>query len=164
MAAKGLDLGTHATPPSAAAWRAQRVGWWLLGMFVVAAALGVFGNGPASSHRVADPRSQLTLEYERFTRIDAPTQMRVEIAPPAGTQAVELWLARDYAEHIEMEAISPPPASAAAGREALFYRFRVADGPTTITFAYKARKTGGVHAAIGLAGTPGIGFTQWVYP
>lgn len=164
MASEGVDLGANAVPPRAAAWRAQRIGWWLLGMFVVAATLGVFGNGPASSQRVADPRAKLTLEYERFARVDAPAQMRVEISPPVGTRDIELWLARGYAEHIEIETISPEPVSTAAGREALFYRFRVADAPTTITFNYRPRKTGRLHGAIGLTRNPGIGFSQQVYP
>lgn len=164
MGSKGLELGTNAAPPHPAAWRAQRIGWVLLGMFVVAAALGVFGDGPASTQRVADAGGQFTLEYERFARIDAPVQMRIEIAPHAGARNIELWLAREYAHHIEIETISPQPVSTAAGREALFYRFRVIDAPTTITFSYKPRTAGRLHAAIGVAGAPGIAFTQWVYP
>ena len=164
MGSKGLELGKNTAPPHAAAWLAQRIGWWLLGMFVVAAALGVFGDGPASRQRVAAPGGQMVLEYERFVRIDAPAQMRVEVTQAAGTHDVELWLARDYAQHIEIETISPQPLGTAVGREALFYRFRVQDAPTAITFNFKPRKTGRVHAAIGLAGAPGIGFTQRVYP
>lgn len=164
MGTKGLELGTNAAPPHAAAWHAQRIGWVLLGMFVVAAALGVFGDGPASRQRVADGGGQFTLEYERFVRIDAPAQMRVEIAPHTDMRDVKLWLAHDYAQHIEIETITPQPVGTAAGREALFYRFRVIEAPTTITFSFKPRTTGRLHAAIGLAGAPGIAFTQWVYP
>ena len=164
MGTKGLELGTSAAPPRAGAWRTQRIGWWLLGMFVVAAAFGVFGDGPVSRQRAVTPGGQLTLEYERFVRIDAPAQMRIEVAAPAGTQDIQLWLARDYAERIEIETISPAPVGTAAGRKALFYRFRVTDTPTAITFNYKPRKTGRLHAAIGLTDAPGIGFSQRVYP
>ena len=164
MATQGLELGNHATPPHAAAWLAQRIGWWLLGMFVVAAALGVFGDGPVSRQRVVAPGGQMIVEYERFARIDAPTSMRIEVAQRAGAHDVELWLSRAYAQHIEIETISPQPLGTAAGRDALFYRFRVQDAPTAITFNFKPRKTGRMHAAVGLAGTPGIGFAQRVYP
>lgn len=164
MGSKGLELGTNAAPPHAAAWRMQRIGWWLLGMFVVAAALGVFGDGPASRQRLVAPDGQLTLEYERFVRVDAPAQMRVEIAPPAGTRDVQLWLTRDYAQRIEITTINPQPVDTAAGREALFYRFRLTDTPTAIVFDFKPRNPGRLHAAIGLAGAPGIRFTQRVYP
>lgn len=164
MAQKGLELGTNAGPPHPAAWRAQRVGWWLLGMFVIAAALGVFGDGPVSKRRVTAADGQLTFEYERFVRIDAPAQMRVDVPPAVGARDVELWLAREYLQHIEIETMTPQPLETTSAPAALYYRFRVTEGGGAIAFNYKARKAGPLHATIGLKGTPGIRFAQWVYP
>jgi hypothetical protein len=48
-------------------WAAQRIGWIAIGAFVIAALVGVFGQGPLSS--AAAGGNALRIEYERFARL-----------------------------------------------------------------------------------------------
>ena len=51
------------------AWVAQRIGWVLMALFVLAAAVGLLGAGPLSHARIDVP-GLMTLEYERFARFE----------------------------------------------------------------------------------------------
>ncbi|HVK70477.1 MAG TPA: hypothetical protein VM694_38755 [Polyangium sp.] len=61
-----------------ASMRVRRVGRAVLFLFVLLAALGLFGEGPLS-HASAGDASGLFVRYERFTRLDGTT--RFEIHP-----------------------------------------------------------------------------------
>ena len=57
-------------------WRAQRIGWGVLTVALLAALLGVFGSGPLSHTTVSDASGRLTITYERFARLLAPPPTR----------------------------------------------------------------------------------------
>ena len=62
-------------------WRVQRVGWAVMALLVAAGLAGVFARGPLSR---AEAQGQgLRLEYERFERYQAPSEIRVRLAPDA---------------------------------------------------------------------------------
>ncbi|MDI1428452.1 hypothetical protein [Polyangium sorediatum] len=64
--------------------RVRRVGRALLFLFVLLAALGLFGDGPLSHARAGDA-SGLFVRYERFLRVDGTT--RFEIHPRVQSSA-----------------------------------------------------------------------------
>ena len=60
-----------------AAWRVERIAWAVIALSLLAAVLGVFGDGPLSSTRAGESTS-LSVEYERLLRSAAPTEYRFD--------------------------------------------------------------------------------------
>ena len=150
------------------AWVAQRVGWVVMALFVLAAAVGLLGSGPLSRARAAVP-GVMTLEYERFARFETSTTLtvRLDSAVTAG-ELVRVSLNRDFLDSAKIETVLPPPArvESAAGR--LIYVFAVAEPrvPLLLTFTLAPQEFG-VHAGVvGLESRDAqrIFFRQLVYP
>jgi hypothetical protein len=143
-------------------WRVQRFAWWLLGAFVLAAALGLFGNGVLSHAEVRSPDGSLAIGYERFLRSGRTMRLVVEVS---GTGALELHVNREYFENLKIDRITPEPESVAVGADDV--RLTFAAGPAggrTILFDAEPLHMGRYQAAFGLApGTAAVQFRQLVY-
>jgi hypothetical protein len=93
-------------------WRAQRVGWALLSVFLIGATLGVFGGGgPLSSTKARADDGRLRVEYERFVRVGASSEITIETgtALREGDAGFEVTLGRDYFDAIDIERAVPEP-------------------------------------------------------
>lgn len=102
-------------------WTAQRIGWVLMLLFVIAALLGATGSGgPLSMARAQS--GQATVNYPRIARWQASTQMIVTLAPSASGQA-DLYLPQSLLDVFAVEGILPEPAQArtAAGGQLLTF-------------------------------------------
>lgn len=145
-------------------WRAQRVGWGLMALFILAAALGLFGSGMVSRTRAGGDDAPLRLEYERFGRWGAPLEMQLHLREsPAGSARV--WLSSRYLECFTVEAITPEPESAVASGDRVVYRFLVAPGqPATVTFHLTPERFGLRRGQVGLAGATPLSFRQLIFP
>jgi hypothetical protein len=62
-------------------WIAERVGWTVITLVILAALLGLFGSGWLSEASVGTPEGALRLEYSRFGRFLAPTTLRLHLGP-----------------------------------------------------------------------------------
>jgi hypothetical protein len=137
-------------------WVVQRVGWAAMVVLVAAGVAGFFGSGPASAGRAGAPR--LDVEYERFLRLDRPTELAFRVD---GGGPTELWLAEDYVHELKIEAISPEPRAVRAGRGRVVFEFDLS-GPTNVVFHVRPREVGW------LAGQAGVGapleLRHFVYP
>ena len=83
-------------------WIAQRIGWFLVGLLIIAALLGFFGSGPVS--RASVQGNGLRIEYERFARKQQPTKILFAIygARPQS----QLELSRAYFDSVQIEQIT----------------------------------------------------------
>ena len=137
---------------------AQRIGWFLIGVVIIAAVAGSFGNGPVS-HASAQGDG-LQLQYERFARLQRPTQVQVSLEAKTSLQ---LALSRRYVEAVRVDQIIPEPNEIAAAGEWLVYRF-AGVGPLSITFTVKPEQFGNLSGAARVPGGRAVVFDQWVYP
>src|SRR6185503_14041101 len=78
---EGLELEEH-VGFQRRDWLAQRIAWVLMVLFVGAAAVGLFGSGPLSRAR-ADVPGLMTLEYDRFGRLETTEALKVRLEPAA---------------------------------------------------------------------------------
>jgi len=59
------------------AWVVQRIAWVVMLLIVVAAVLGLFATGPLSGTTAKTDDGVLTIEYGRFARHDAQTDLLI---------------------------------------------------------------------------------------
>jgi hypothetical protein len=135
----------------------QRLGWAAMAALVAAGVAGFFGGGPASFTRAEAPR--LAVDYERFLRLDRATVLAFRVE---GGGPTELWLAEDYARELKIEAISPEPRAARAGRGRLTFEFDLS-GPSDVVIHVRPRRVGPLVGRAGAGGAP-LELRHFVYP
>lgn len=149
-------------------WRIQRVGWALLGLFLFAGLLGVFGGvGPIGQGDAHSDDGAISVQYARFTRYVAPTELgiRVDRALARGG-TLELAIARSYIDQWEMYGVTPTPESERAEGDELVYAFAVGAGSGEVEIGFHGRP----HAIGLLRGSARVGaassvdFSTWVHP
>jgi hypothetical protein len=146
-------------------WRVQRVGWVVMALLVAAALAGVFARGPLSR---AEAQGQgLRIEYQRFERYQAPSEINVRLTPEAVVDgSVAIVLDSDYAKRVPLERIDPEPERSAptAGGHILYFPVPRDAQPGTVILQIRPQRVGLVHGRIGVAGAAPVSFTQLVWP
>ncbi|QRK08454.1 hypothetical protein JQX13_52565 [Archangium violaceum] len=145
-------------------WRLERVVWVFIALLLIAALLGVFGNGPLS-HTVL-LQGPLALEYERFERILAPSLLRLHLQPDAAEGRVEVWFERKYLETFQVQRIVPLPEEERAEADRLVFVFRAPprERATAVSFYVIPLKPGLRRGRTGVVGGPELSFWQFVHP
>lgn len=146
-------------------WRAQRVGWGVIALLLVAAALGLFSRGPLSSATAGGRVGGLEVEYERFQRFGAASALRIEAwARPEDEGRVLLRLAPGLTDALEIETITPWPITAARGREGLVLAMRAAGEVAVVDIRAKPTRIGRLRGEISCAGCAPVRLSAFVYP
>jgi hypothetical protein len=146
-------------------WGLQRAGWVIGGLILLVALAGLLGTGPLSHHMASS--GPLSLQYERFTRARAPSEIRLNVGTGlAAPDGITIWLDRAFLDGAGIEQIVPEPIEMVAVGDRVLYRFAVADPaqPTTITFHTAPASWGTTRGRIGLRDGAEITFDQMVYP
>ena len=151
-------------------WIVQRVGWVVMALLVVAAALGFLGSGPLSRATVSLP-GVLDADYQRFTRYEDLETLTVRVAPAVtASGVVRLSVNRDYLDHAQITTVTPPPERVEAAHARVIYVFRVAEPgrPLDVTFSLKPRTIGRVEARLAIESPNGRGpeltMRQFAFP
>lgn len=148
-------------------WIVERVGWVIMAIVVAAGALGLFSSGPLSRRQVGDPAGLLTVEHQRFARLQAPVEIRLTLSPAAtAAGTVSLRLERDLVDALEIERMRPQPLRMWADGGGLRLDVAVAEPgrPAEIRVYTKPGRVGTLDGGIGLAGREAARFSQFVYP
>lgn len=142
----------------------ERTGWLIMGMILVAAALGLFGNGLLS--QTVLEKDQFRMVYDRFLHFGDLTSLTIEIPPhrsDAGVIAVAF--SNSYLHNFRIEKIVPDPESTAHGEETLFWFTATNTGePVTVQIRLEPQKVGSMEGKIFVNGEMGYTFQQFVYP
>jgi hypothetical protein len=101
-------------------WAAQRAGLIFMLAFVLSAAAGVFGDGPASKTHITNER--ITVESERFYRHEARMELRIHVIG-AETDGVTVTFPNQYLQKFRVDSILPEPEEN-----------KITDGQTTYSF------------------------------
>lgn len=144
----------------------QRIAWSVMALLVLAAAFGLFGDGPLAQARAASPTGELDLEYARIARSDAPTTLRFTLRPgPSCGAAAHLTLPIEYAAAMQVQGVLPLPVRTRTARGQVTYSFEVEPRrETTVVFDLKPQRAGVLHASFSLAGGPPLQIRQLVLP
>jgi hypothetical protein len=147
-------------------WRIRRVGWTVMGLILVAGALGLLGQGPLSRATTGPPGGPFQVDYERMAHYESTAVLRLHLTPEAvRDERATIRLGEQYVRHIQIEAITPMPASANGSSEGVSYVFHLKPGqPSVITFYLKLRQVGLLTGEVGIGDSPPVGFRQFVFP
>lgn len=148
-------------------WITQRIGWIVMALVVVAGTLGLLGPGLLSYASAADGSGKLTVDYQRFGRLEAPEEMRMQIGPGAASSgSIRVWIARDFLERHLVEAITPEPEKVEAAGDRMVFHFPVTgvQSQTAITFRLEPQWPGKRECRVGLVDGPEVRFGGFVYP
>jgi hypothetical protein len=147
-------------------WQVQRIGWWALAVFVLAASLGLFGGGPLSHTAVADPNGALRVEYERFLRMRAPQRLsiRARTTRPGDSEPLQLQISREYFEAMQIDRVLPDPLDVTIGPDDVMLRFPpIATGEVTIVIDSMPLHAGRHRAEIRASNGAVVGIRQFTY-
>lgn len=139
-------------------WIVQRVGWVLMFIFVLCAALGLFGNGIVSHKNVN--KNGISISYERFGRHESNT--RIEIDANARNGTIEIVLSGNFTESYKIEKVVPEPAEQKIRHGSKVYVF-TAEGPGHLTFFVSALKRGTIRNTLAVNGTD-FNLESYIYP
>jgi hypothetical protein len=148
-------------------WRAQRIAWAVFILILLAALLGVFGQGPLSHAHAGEAGSPVALDYERFDRYNAPTEMTFRLAPNVGQSGkVRIALSRSFIERIAIDEIVPEPQSVETGADSVTYEFEVQEPsqPALIRYHFEYERAGTVKGEARLEDGPTLAFSIFVWP
>jgi hypothetical protein len=148
-------------------WRAERIGWLVMLTIVIAALLGAFGRGPLSKKSREATDASLSIDYDRFARLQAQTEVRLTISEDAvGNGELRLWLDRAYLAKFEIREINPEPEriDLSTDRAILVYRVPGQKGPLKVNLNLEPIEMGTVEGVAGVEGSAPVDFNQFVYP
>lgn len=120
-------------------WRWERIGWALIAVVVVAAALGLFGGGPISKATATAAQGDVTyeVEYEKWNRMNHVSLLIVRVHAPGATGDLNVTFSREMAEITTIRS-SSPSAEGGLGPDGILYGFPVDDwsAPVTVSMEY----------------------------
>ena len=106
-------------------WMIQRVGWVTMGLVMIAGLIGLMGTGPLSKTSTGDPDDGLQINFQRFDRRHAPSEMRIDIAGDAIYEGeAQVWIDRRFLDRIELEQVIPEPEDVRSEPNREIYVFR----------------------------------------
>lgn len=148
-------------------WTFQRIGWIGMLLVALAALAGLLGPGPLTRMTAGQKDSALWVEYYRFERVEAPTDLKINIGPGAASGSeLRLWIDRGYVENAEIEELSPEPNRYEAGPDRMIYIYGLADPSkaTAIRVRFRGQQPGSREGKLGIEGGPEVSFGQFFYP
>ena len=149
-------------------WVAQRIGWSVMALLVVAALVGLLGgSGWFANDELASPNGTLSLRYQRLEHYHEPTELELEVAPEAVENGeLRIWVDGQYARGLEIEGIFPEPDQVQIEPERVIYVFLVSQptAPLTIQMAFQHGRFWRQSGELGVVGGDQISFNQFVFP
>jgi hypothetical protein len=140
-------------------WLAQRIGLALLGVFVIAAVLGLTGAGGFFSNSAVGDGSVLFVEYERIVRRGAHATIRLHVR--SESPEVRFWLSSSYLRQVQIASVFPEPELLSEERGRFSYTVKGLTQDALITLDVAHQTFGRIEAEVGLTGGPSVRFTQW---
>ena len=150
---------THSRGELRRGWRVERVGWALTALLVVAASLGLFGQGPLAPAS-AQGADGSTVRYERFARVRRPVQ--IETVRPASASPTRVRVAEPFLRAVELLALDPPPNRSSASGGERIYEFDASTTSVILRFEY--REAGRLSGSIAWGAANPVTFSTLVFP
>jgi hypothetical protein len=140
-------------------WLIFRIAWVFMGLVLIAAALGLFGNGPISEQTYVAHKVHIT--YQKFMRADKESELYIGLQDQDLGQETTIGINNDYLKKVKIYQVVPQPAAVEIRDNTLLYRFRsVTNG--FISFYLSPQHTGSQPLVITVGGKK-MRFNQFIY-
>lgn len=147
-------------------WRAQRLGWGVMLLLILAAVTGLTGRGPLGEKTVGE--AGLRVDYDWIMRQEAPGTMRFVIGAPATRDSVvRFWMSNTILNACAPERIAPIPEAVVSDRDRVNVDIRVVPGADSVAVQLDCEPGAwGIHrGSVGLSrGGPTVTVTTVVLP
>lgn len=146
-------------------WKMQRVGWVLMTLLIIAALLGFFGKGGlaiVNNKTAGDSETGLEVEYEKFLRRGAPSELTVSLAGESAS-VKQIRFSKDFFDRVRVEQVIPEPAEVIMEDEGISYYFNLSGNNPQIKFYLKPMKMGNMHLLVQQQNKQ-VSLSQFVYP
>lgn len=138
-------------------WVIQRAGWAILVLILLAASLGVFGDGLLSNTQTGDATT--TIGFERFGRFESQMEIKVN----TNTRGlVEIKIPQPYLRKMEVDKIVPLPDKQKIENDKLVLTFPASD-IAELTVYLLPQKTGAISTSIEVNGKK-FDVSHFIYP
>lgn len=113
-------------------WRFQRIAWFIMMLIVIAALVGIFGDGPFSLGNIAADDGT-SVVYERITRIHKQTSTAILIPLPTSALSIsnpkeaesyfDVAMSADFVHRMGLTSIVPTPRRMIQTDSMVVFRF-----------------------------------------
>lgn len=146
-------------------WRAERVAWWVMAALLLAASLGLFGDGPLSRVHAGDARG-FSVEFDRLQRANAPAELEFRIDESLIHQGeARLRIDDSLLRFMHIESIMPDPDRTEVRAGAVEFVFVVPErSDARGTVRYRPVTFGRRSGRVSIPGAPPVAVDHFVYP
>ncbi len=147
-------------------WVVQRIGWVVISLLIVAAALGVFGHGPLT-HRTGEAADgTLSVDYDGVIRNTGVAVATFRTGDAAiDDEAVTLRLGRDLVTGWRIEDINPKPSTESSDADWLIWEFDLlGDSAPVVEVHYRGDGLGRHSGEVRVGDGAPVRVSQWIQP
>lgn len=144
-------------------WIVQRTGWSLLGVLILAACAGLFGNGPLAHQQFSIDGN--VLDLDRFARREAASEWVFQPRMSAGRDdEFAVRINSQFLERYRIVAIIPEPRQQVVDQDDVLFRFAADHSGSVITFDVEPLRMGWSTGEFRIGHSSPVRVRQLVYP
>jgi hypothetical protein len=103
-------------------WRIQRAGWATMAVLVVAAFIGLFGDGIIGQRRATFASGRIVANFDPVARRSATDSLEFEIQEIRDA-AISLQIPRSFLQHVVIRNVEPRPIASHSDRRSVTHVF-----------------------------------------
>jgi hypothetical protein len=138
-------------------WVIQRVGWVIMFLIIIMAALGAFGEGILSEKKVK--QGNINIEYQKFFRYE--TEMKILLESPQHISS--LSFPQEYLKEFRMLRIEPEPDNNSTINSEVVYNFLPSNN-RIVTVYLIPKNYGSIKGYIKVNGGATTELNHFIYP
>jgi hypothetical protein len=145
-------------------WLAERIGWIVMGVLLIAALTGFFFHGPVSRATATSSDNAVSVGYERFAHKTARTYFTIRVNTPLSREVL-VRLGPSFVAIHDIEIMEPMPirsSSGSQGLELVFAPSSTAD--LAIHIAMRPKQAGIMRTQVEIEGSGVLKIAQLIYP
>jgi hypothetical protein len=141
------------------AWKIQPIAWSVIGLFVLAGVLGLFGTGLLS--KTSKQQGKVVIKYERFFRFGTP--MKLEVRDGTGAPETKIIFPTAYLSRFSIQSIVPQPDETEISGGLMTYSFNSGTPGRQVFFYLEPQQPGTSEGAVRV-NKEQIYLSQFIYP
>ena len=143
-------------------WKIERIAWSVMAAAIIAAVCGFTGHGLFSKRVMAPAGSGVIVEYQRFERVQAQTQLSLQLTGAVAAET-RIRFGEDFLRGVEIVRMEPQPSRTELDVDATDYVFNTR-AAGRIVVHYLPLTHGRLQLALARDDAPPLYLGQFVFP